>query len=75
MLIYYDIFFKIFTNHIEWDAIQYCSDKSEVVLGIVKVSCVIVVPQPRCRRCREGNLDRGFLTTRGLLRPSLRGIC
>jgi hypothetical protein len=35
----------------------------------------ILLPAPLCIRFFEGNLDRAFLTTRGLLLPSRFGIC
>jgi hypothetical protein len=34
-----------------------------------------LLPAPLCIRFFEGNLDRAFLTTRGLLLPSRSGIC
>jgi hypothetical protein len=39
------------------------------------VSASILLPDPLCIRFFEGNLDRAFLTTRGLLLPSRSGIC
>jgi hypothetical protein len=35
----------------------------------------MLVPIPLCSRFFEGNLDRAFFTTRGLLLPSRSGIC
>lgn len=34
-----------------------------------------LLPVPLCMRFFEGNLDRAFFTTRGLLLPSRSGIC
>jgi hypothetical protein len=36
---------------------------------------LILLPDPLCMRFFEGNLDRAFLTNRGLLLPSGSGIC
>jgi len=41
---------------------------------MTKVGFSNLVPLPRCRRFLDGNFDRGFLTTRGLLLPWRGGI-
>lgn len=40
----------------------------------MKVSFSNLVPLPLCSRFLDGNLDLGFLTTRGLLLPCRGGI-